>query len=155
TVLSLAYTLRRVNGSDAALRLLRDARRAHPGDFWLNFYLAQRLAEQKDHEGAVRFYTAARALPPRATAALNKPGTALSDQGKLDEAVAAYRTAIEIDPKFAYAYNNHGLALSAQKKLDEAIAAYKKAIEIDPKSAAPYNNLGALLGDDLKEYDKA
>jgi superkiller protein 3 len=134
TLLCLAWTLRRVKQSDSELRLLRNAQYVYPGDFWLNFELANQLSEQKDHEGAIRFYTAAVSIRPRSTAALNNLGLALRDQKKLDEAIAAYRKAIEIDPTFAAAYGNLGVALRDQNKLDEAIAAYRKAIELDPNS---------------------
>src|SRR4029079_18919873 len=86
TLVSLATTLGRVGQADAALRVLRDAQSAYPGDFWLNSELANALYKQRDYEGAVRFCTAAVSLRPNSVGAHNTLGAALSDQGKLDEA---------------------------------------------------------------------
>jgi tetratricopeptide (TPR) repeat protein len=61
----LLARLRGVQLSDTALRLLRDAQEIYPGDFWLNFDLGFALGNQKDYEGAIRFYTAAVAIRPK------------------------------------------------------------------------------------------
>ena len=151
----LAGRLQRMEHRDLAVRLLRDAQRAHPGDFWLNTTLAERLAEQEDDVGAVRFYTAAVSVRPRATAALNNLGNALYRQKKLDEAIAVYRRALEIDPNFTYAHNGLGNALKDQDKLDEATTHYRLAIELDPKASYAHISLGLLLHQCRKEYDKA
>jgi serine/threonine protein kinase/tetratricopeptide (TPR) repeat protein len=133
---------------------LRRAQMHYPGDFWLNFSLANALRETHLVE-ATGFYRVALAVRPTSREVYNNLGAALRDQKKLPEAVAAYHKAIEIDPKFAFAYTNLGIALRDQKKLPEAIAAYHKAIEINPKYARAYINLGALLCDDLRDYENA
>src|SRR5262249_36334834 len=69
TLIKLADTLHRAGQPDAGLRLLRDAQHVHPDDFWLNTHLGYRLSEQKDHEGAVRFCTAAACLRPDSASA--------------------------------------------------------------------------------------
>jgi eukaryotic-like serine/threonine-protein kinase len=142
---NLHQKLIHVKQQDCALRLLQDAQRAHPADFWLNLRLANQLREQKDYEGAIRFFTAAVSVRPHAVAALNNLGVALTDQKRLDEADAAFRKAIELDPKFATAYNNLSKALVDKNKLDEAIAVCRKAIELEPKFALAYYNLGVVL----------
>ncbi|MCI0456032.1 MAG: tetratricopeptide repeat protein [Gemmataceae bacterium] len=147
TIINLAHHLHRTKDADTALRLLRDAQRVHPGDFWLNYYLGYRLADRQDYEGAVRFYTAAVSIRPRATAALNDLGNVLLDHQRPDEAIAIYRRAIELDPNFAYAHNGLGNALRGQKKPDEAITHYRKAIALDPNIATAHYNLGAALSD--------
>ncbi len=98
TLFILVRALRLVQHQDSALRILRDAQQVHAGDFWLNMTLGNQLQNQKDHEGAVRFYTAAVACHP-SSAALNNLGNALTDQKKFDEAIAPCRNAIELDPK--------------------------------------------------------
>jgi serine/threonine protein kinase/tetratricopeptide (TPR) repeat protein len=145
TILMLEGKLTQVKRLDAALHLSRSAQNAFPSDFFLNYDLAQQLAEKKDYEGAVRFYTAAVAIRPHAVAARNNLGIALSNQERLDEAIACYRKAIDIDPNFAVAYCNLGVALGKQGKVDEQEAAYRKAIDLDPKYAPAYRNLGYLL----------
>jgi eukaryotic-like serine/threonine-protein kinase len=154
TLQLLATKLEWANYPDAALRLRRDAQRAHPGDFWLNATLAYQLLGRKDFEGAVRFYTAAVAARPWATAALTNLGNALSDQKKLDEAIAVYHRALEIDPKYANAHLNKGVTLEKQGKRDEAIACYQKAIELDPKYAPAHASLGNALREQ-KHLDEA
>jgi tetratricopeptide (TPR) repeat protein/serine/threonine protein kinase len=145
TLNQLALRLVEAEHSESGLRVLRKAQSAYPGDFWLNFSLGRALADQKDYEGAIRFYTAAVSIRPHATAALNNLGNALTDQGKVDDAIAAFRKAIEIDPKFTFGYVNLGSALGRQGKLEDAIVASRKAIEIDSKSARAYSNLGNAL----------
>ena len=70
-----------------------------PGGLLAQFELGYVLYEQEDHEGAVRFYTAAVASLPSSVGAHNNLGKALARQKKLDEATACYRKAIETDPK--------------------------------------------------------
>ena len=99
TLFILARTLRQVQHTDSALRILRDAQNLRPGDYWLNSALGSVLDEQEDHEGAVRFYTAAVASLPSSAVAHNNLGNALARQNKLDEAIACYRKAIETRPE--------------------------------------------------------
>jgi superkiller protein 3 len=147
SLLVLVRALRTGNLADAQIEVLRQAQRQYPGDFLINFKLANALAKTESpfRDEAISFYRAALAVRPRNTAVYNNVGLALKDQGKLDEAIACHRRAIELDPKFAFAHNNLGLALQAQGKLDEAIAAFQKAIEIDPKYGDAHNNLGVVL----------
>ena len=154
TLLGLAQSLRQFNELDSSAQLLRDANTSYAEDFWLNYSLAYRLAERKDYEGAVRFYTAAVSIRPNAVAARHNLGGALRDQRKLDEAIACFRKAIEIDPSFALSYFGLGDALHKQGKLDDAIDGYLKAIAIDPKYAGAYSNMGVVLRDQ-KKLDKA
>jgi tetratricopeptide (TPR) repeat protein len=154
TVVSLARTLRRVKHSGLALRALRDAQFASPGDFWLTHELGLALREKKDPEGAIRYFTAAVAIRPHSAAAHSNLGTALADQKKWDEAVKAFRKAIEIQPGLAVAHNNLGNALSDQKQLDEAIKAYRRALSLKPDYALAHNHLGNALYDQ-KKLDEA
>ncbi len=155
TLSRLASNLRRVRRADVALRLQRAANDAYPQDFLLNYELAHRLADRNDHEGAIRFYTAAVAVRPSAVAARNNLGLALRGNGKADEAIGAFRSAIEIDPAFAPAYYNLGISLRGRGELDGAVAAYRKAIEHAPRFPGSYNNLGNVLSDDLAKYGEA
>jgi tetratricopeptide (TPR) repeat protein/serine/threonine protein kinase len=154
-LVSLARTLRGVREPGPALRLLRDAQYVYPGDFWLNFELGFELNAQKDHEGAVRFYTAAVCIRPNSAGAYNCLGNALHGHRKKDEAVAAYRKAIELDPKNAPVYCNLGNALRDQAQADKAVTAFRKAIDADPKFAEAHYGLGAILCDVLRDYEKA
>jgi tetratricopeptide (TPR) repeat protein len=153
TLLQFALWLK-AKDQNAAIKLLRDAQRVHPGDWLLAFNLAHQLQDQKDFDGAARFYTAAISIRPQAIPAYLNLGMVLRNHKKLDEAVATYRRALEIDPKVADVHNNLGVVLDAQGKLDEAVAAFRKAIDLDPKFSGAYNNLGnALRGQ--KKLDEA
>jgi tetratricopeptide (TPR) repeat protein/serine/threonine protein kinase len=150
TLVSLARTLQQVNESDSAVQLLRDAQHVYPGDYWLNSALSRALSEQQDHEGAIRFATAALSIRPH-WVAYSELGSILHGGGKLDEAAAAYRKAIELSPKPSYL----GLArvLRAQGKFDEAARLYRKQIEIYP-TATDYTGLGFALRS-AKKLDEA
>jgi serine/threonine protein kinase/tetratricopeptide (TPR) repeat protein len=150
TIISLADYLYWNDDPEAAVRLLRDAQRVHPGDFWLNYWLGQCLQRRNDYDGAVRFYTAALSIRPKSTAALNNLGNALLDQQRPDEAIATYQRALEVDPNFAHAHSGLGTALRRQKKLDEAISHYRTAIDLDPTCADYHYNLGAALAEQNK-----
>ena len=69
TLASLARTLQRAKDSDTAVRILRDAQSVYRGDFWLNFELGYTLSQQKNNDGAIRFYTTAVAIRPNSTGA--------------------------------------------------------------------------------------
>src|SRR4029453_6827898 len=127
TLNALAKRLKQAKQSDAAVRILSEARSIYPGDFWLNFDLAAALALQKDYDGAVRFYTAAIAIRPKASYALNNLGLVLKYHAKLDEAAAALRRAIEIE-EAATTHSSLGIVLNAQGKRNEALASFRKAI---------------------------
>jgi serine/threonine protein kinase/tetratricopeptide (TPR) repeat protein len=145
TLVILARTLQRVQHSDAALQILRDAQYVYPGDFWLNYELGFALSKQQEYEAASRFYAAAVAIRPSSAAAHTNLGIALQFRNKLPEAIACFRKAIELGPRVANHYSNLGNALSEQKQLPEAIAAYYKASEIDGNYAPAYYNLGNAL----------
>src|SRR5262249_54414014 len=141
TVITLVHTLRRANRSDSALRLLRDAQFASPGDYWLASLLGWELDRRGDYEGAVRLHTAALALLPNSADTHVQLGNALSDYKKRDEAIACYRKAIELDPTFFAAHYNLGTARSEQEKWDDAIASYRQAIALKPTYARAHCNL--------------
>src|SRR5262249_37663865 len=117
---------------NAAEKVLRQGRQAHPGDFWLEHDLGLCLGKVKPpkHEEAVRFLTAAVALRSRSPGAHVNLGNALNGQGKHKEAEAAHREAIRLEPDFAEAHNNLGDALSDQGKHKEAEAAFREAIRL-------------------------
>ena len=115
TLVNLARGLKRAQQKDAAVRILQEAKRVHPGDFWLNFELGELLYGRNDFEGSIRFYTAAVAIRPRSPFAHNNLGVSLVAQKKLDEAIACYRKAIELDAKSVIAHNNLGLALQGKR----------------------------------------
>ena len=145
TIISLARSLLGHGQPAAGLRLLRDAQLAHPGDFWLNFELAFALDQAKDHEGALRFGTAAVAIRPESAAAQNNLGFMLRQRHDLDAAIACFRRAIELDPALVIAQFNLCLGLIDLRQPKEALAAIRKTIDLAPDSALAWIGLGNVL----------
>jgi tetratricopeptide (TPR) repeat protein/tRNA A-37 threonylcarbamoyl transferase component Bud32 len=143
--LRLGEVLERMDGP--GLEVLAQGQRRWPGDFWLNFDLANALNTKRRSrwEEAVGYYRAALAARPRTAVVYNNLGIALKAKGDLDAAIDQYNQAIALDPNYAAAHYTLGNALKAKGDLDGAIAHYKAAIAINPNYAAAHNNLGAIL----------
>ncbi len=147
TVLALAGYLWRANARAEAVGLLRRAQQRHPGDFWLNHYLAAYLqvSEPSRREEALGFYRAALAVRPRSAAGHSDLGAALSQQGRDEEAEAALRRAVAFKEDYAPAHNNLGIALNSQGRHREAEAAFRRAIALSEDQPQAHVNLGAVL----------
>jgi serine/threonine-protein kinase len=130
---------------ESPLEFLRRAREQHPGDFWLNFMLANELNTPHQRERAIGYYRVALVIRPRSNIVYNNLGNALKDQGMVAEAVQAYRRAIALDPKDIWPHLNLGTTLIAQGQLREAVRAYRRAIALDPKDAKAHLGLGNAL----------
>jgi serine/threonine-protein kinase len=132
---------------NAAEKVLRQGRQAHPGDFWLNQDLGMCLGQVKPpkHEEAVRFLTAAVALRSRSPGARLNLGNALNRQGKHKEAEAEHREAIRLKPDYAEPHMGLGIALRNQGNHKEAAKAFREAIRLKPDDAMAHNNLGFAL----------
>jgi eukaryotic-like serine/threonine-protein kinase len=160
----LALQLKEVAGDrDRAERVLRRAWQRDPGDYWVNYALAQ----VTNPEEALRFLTAAVAVRPRSVApvflamALNNYGVTLTRQGRNDEAISTWREVLRLRPDLAEAHANLGNALHRQGNLDEAIVEYREAVRIRPDLAQPHYFLGfalqsrGRLDDAITEYTAA
>jgi serine/threonine-protein kinase len=141
---ALGERLQLTGGDTEFTEFLQRVQRAHPDDFWANFWLAYALREREPGD-AVGYCQAALALRPKAAAVYNNLGLALSANNRLDEAIDHYQQALQIDPKLVQAHVNLGHALHDKGRLDEAIDHYQQALHIDPKSAAAHNNLSLAL----------
>jgi tetratricopeptide (TPR) repeat protein len=143
----LDISLHQRDFQEGAVRLLRRAREAFPGDFWLNHDLgmALRSCRPPQREEAIRFLTVAVALRPDSAGACLNLGSALDDAGRLEEAIAAYQRAIALRPDYAMAFYNLGTNLGRQNRLDEAVAALRRAVELRPNFAWAHSNLGIFL----------
>jgi tetratricopeptide (TPR) repeat protein len=142
---------------------LRKGQDLHPDDFWTTTDLGICLlsCNPPQIDAAIRYYTVAVALRPRAAGARFNLGVALKAKNQLDDAVAEYRKAIELDPKYTAAHHALAGVLVTKNQLDDAIAAYRKAIELEPKLAGTHVDLGNALkhqgkiADAIVEYHKA
>jgi serine/threonine protein kinase/Flp pilus assembly protein TadD len=143
----LDRSLRQRGALDAAVKLLRRAREAFPGDFWINHDLGTALRDCRppQYDEAIRYLTAAVALRPDSAGAILDLGRALLSQGRLDEAIETIRKAIKLQPQYALAHYFLGLGLLRSGQFSEAAAANRRAIELSPDLAEAHCNLGFCL----------
>jgi serine/threonine-protein kinase len=80
----LAFALGRLGKKETATSLLRQAQRAYPDDFWINYDLARSLMGTGRPDEAARFFTAAVAIRPRSDLALRGLREALRAAGRPD-----------------------------------------------------------------------
>jgi tetratricopeptide (TPR) repeat protein len=148
--------LRSAGDPEAAVALLREAARRHPGDVWIRLELARALVclDPPRRSAAIRSQTAAVARLPDRAAMLYNLGRLLKDDGRLEEAAGALLRASELTPEDPDVHLNLGNVRHAQGRLDEAIVRFARALEIDPDHALAHNSLGLTLLD-RKETDPA
>jgi tetratricopeptide (TPR) repeat protein/predicted Ser/Thr protein kinase len=143
-----AANILHTNGrAEAAVRLLRRAQEAYPGDFSINDQLGKALATARPpqpHE-AIRFLSVAVALRPESAGAWNNLGKAFIENGRPDEAIAACRKAVGLKRDAALPYLILGGALVRKGRLDEAVMVYREAITHRPDFAPLHNDLGNVL----------
>jgi serine/threonine-protein kinase len=139
----VAYTPSGVEGG--GVRLLAEAQRLHPDDFWINLDVANALVNTRKPEQAVGYYRAALALRPGTATVHLGLGTLLGSIGQVDDAIAECRRAVELDPNYGLAHFGLGCALTGKGRLDDAAAELRRGNELNPKFAQGYRLLGAIL----------
>src|SRR5262249_12658705 len=117
---------------DLGLALLEQGQRRYPGDFWLNFELANALNKRARWDEAIGYYRAALAVRPQTGAVYNNLGNALYAKQDLDGAIASFHKAIALDPNDPTAYTGLGVALEAKRDVEGAIGQFKQALAIEP-----------------------
>jgi serine/threonine-protein kinase len=149
SILLFASALR-VAGHPAAVPVLESAAQLHPDDVWINYHLAEVLAETpKRREEAVRYYTAARALRPESAHNL---AHLLDQMGRVEDAIATFRALVQVRPGEARNIGCLGTTLLAHqqreeglKTLDRAIAVARETVGRRPGDAGEHHILGHLL----------
>ncbi len=149
SILQFAAALREA-ADPATVSVLESAAQLYPDDVWINYTLAQALAELPTRrEEAVRYYTAARALRPESAHNL---GHLLDRMGRGDDAIATFRALVKVRPTEARNIGCLGTILLGRqqreeglKTLDQAIAAARETIGRRPSDAGEYHILGHLL----------
>ncbi len=149
------YSLRGRGAVQAAVTLLRRAREVFPGDFWINYNLAEALQECRppQYDEAISCLSAAAALQPANPQALFQLGRALARRARWDEATVAIRRCLELKPEFAEAHLLSGMVLHNQGRLDAAVAALRRAIDLEPGDHETYLELGNTLRDQNRVDD--
>ena len=131
----------------AATAFLERAHRKFPGDFWINFHLAQAATRTGNWELGLRHSLAALAIRPRSVEARHRLGIALEGLGDLDGALAAWRDAWTLQPSWTHGLTHIAKALAQQGRRAEAIAASEKAVATDPKSLILKANALEIAGE--------
>jgi len=144
TIVNLAWALGPAQ-PEAALRLLRAAQHAHPGDFWLAFELGGDLLGQDEHRAALPYLVAAVALRPDSAAAHTNLGNVLRNCGEPEAALASARRAIELDPTLSVPHTNACRALIDLNQPDAALESARAAVALDPGSGLAWLGVGSAL----------
>lgn len=107
------------------------------------------------YEQALADCAKALAIDPKDRRAYILEGYVYAAQGKLTEASDAVAKAIKLDPKDQEVILLKGEYDYRRGAKDEALKNIRKAIELDPKYAEAHFMLGKLLGNTVKDQDKA
>jgi serine/threonine-protein kinase len=130
-------------GSKERLAFLKRIQQAHPGDFWANIALGDRLVSWENNPAeAIRYYQAAVSIRPRAALGYFKLGMALSSTGRLEEAAGLFQQAVDADPTLLFSQFHLALSLLQLGRQNEAIDRLQAAIRSNPNTAG----LSALHG---------
>jgi serine/threonine-protein kinase len=141
----LALLLRNVGASSESGRLLEEACRRQPRNFWVHREMGFALTLQTRWSEAAAYYRAAVALRPENAGAYDGLGLALAQMGRTDEALAAYRRAVELSPGTPSLHTHLVDALAMAGYWNDAEAAYRRALEIDPGNYLAPLGFGRVL----------
>jgi tetratricopeptide (TPR) repeat protein len=151
SLMLLSGALDAVGEREAAADLLRRAQAEHPGDVWVNYYLARFLEgfHTPRTEEAIRYYSVARALRPETAHEL---AHALEAQHREDEAVVVFRDLTRLrseSPRHWFCLGRllkkRGDREIADGALEKAAATIRQAIRLRPDTAADHGILGNVL----------
>jgi serine/threonine-protein kinase len=144
--LLLALSNQMKPGSKERLAFLKRIQQAHPGDFWANIALGDRLVSwERDPAEAIRYYQSAVAIRPRTALGYYKLGDALSSTGRLEEAAGQFQQAVDLDPTALFSQYHLAIVLVRLGRHDQAIDRLRAAIRSNPKTAGLCTLLGNVL----------
>jgi serine/threonine protein kinase/Flp pilus assembly protein TadD len=149
TLLMLTGELGQANATVDAIPLLRRGLERHPGDFWLNYRLANYLGPGSglDWKEALRYMTAAAALRPDTALVQSTLGLFLASNGQRDEALQAHQRAVKLQPDLAEVHCNLGKALWEMGRSDESRAEIQRALDLKPDLVEAHVNMSVLLNE--------
>ena len=152
----LAGALVNAGEREAAVELLRRAQAEHPGDVWVNYWLARHLEELHPPrmDEAIRYYSVARALRPETAHEL---AHALATRGHGDQAVVIFRDLTQRRPDngrhwvcLGVLLGNRGDRAESDVALEKAVAILRAAVRLKPDDTAAHSNLGLALSNQGK-----
>ncbi len=151
TAVLLGRTLAGLGQVEPAVDLLRNAVIRHPGDVWVNYFLADALERLRPpaREEAIRYFTAARALRPETAHVL---ANLLERVGRGAEAEVVLRDLVNRRPDDPGHLGALGIHLQESRRpaeaapfLERAVAGFRDAIKLHPDLAGLHYQLGNVL----------
>ena len=127
------------------IRLLREALRRRPNDFWLNWEMGKVYWQDGKFMEAAQSFRIVIALRPDNPFAFSYLGAALIMAGEFDEAIAQLRQGIKLDSKHTNLHRNLVIALIKAGRTNEALAASQRLLEADPTNVQAVFNVGISL----------
>lgn len=103
------------------------------------------LADQGDHDEAIKKYHKALQLDPHYQDPVGNIGLSLAEQGKMEESITYFLKALEINPKDYKTLNNLGASLIVVGRDTEAVQRLSEAIALNLYYAQAHNNMGVAL----------
>src|SRR5262249_45466366 len=145
TLHRLGKALEEVGDFNQAARLLVEAQRLYPDDFWINAEVACALDKSTPPQpvAAARLATVAAALRNDNEALHYNLGYYLERIGESDHAIAAYRRAAELHPGHLGASANLNRMLMRTGDTETAIAVFQQSVMRRPDVAELHYYLGA------------
>jgi tetratricopeptide (TPR) repeat protein len=123
-------------------RLLGEACRRQPRNFWVHREMGFALLVQARYLEAAGHYRVAQALRPANPAVGERLGWSLYHVGQTDEAIAAYRQALRLDPTSSLIRGRLVVALAEGGYWREAEGESRRGLDGDPASPLPAHLLG-------------
>jgi tetratricopeptide (TPR) repeat protein len=126
-------------------RLLAEANRLRPADYFLARNMGVCLLFQEKPYGAVTWLEKALELNPADFGAMRSMGLALSNLRREREAIQWYQKALAVNPEDYDSMRQIGVSLAKLKKDDEAAAWYRKALAANGRDYDAMRQLGVSL----------
>jgi serine/threonine-protein kinase len=132
-ICNLVDALSRAYSTAEGLKLLREAQRLQPGDFWINYLLGLLLLKTEPEE-AVGFARAAVALRPSSGQAHALLGKAFLTMDDTDNAIRAFHGAITRDPDPPLVGVELATILSEKGRRAEIPAVWEAILTVNPQA---------------------
>jgi serine/threonine protein kinase/Flp pilus assembly protein TadD len=131
----LARALVSAGAGSTAAKVLAEAQRRSPADFWLNQQLAVVLRwriRPPRYLEAAGYCRAAIAIRPNEAGIHAQLGSCLLAPEHVNEAIPAYQRAIELRPNYARPLHDLGQAMVMKGDWDQAISYYRRYLDKNP-----------------------
>jgi eukaryotic-like serine/threonine-protein kinase len=157
TLVLLGEGLSKFNEFKLATKVLTDAQRRRPDDYWINYTLGTVLAasDPKKYDEAIRYLSNAISVRPNSGLTHFKLSEVLDKAGRKEESLIELETAINLWPEYKYFAQSMALRLQSQQQLDKASAVLRGAVDANPEDPQLRFNLGDIYYDKLFSFEDA